>query len=416
MYIAFLTAEYPPQPGGVGDYTRCLASALAIRGHTVAVVTGYAETEHCAKIPIEPPSCHVYHDGNEGKNTATFQVVRNISGWGWRCWTEGIATLDMLRPDRVHIQYQTGAYGMHPAINLLPWRLRGLPNRPRIAVTFHDVLEPYLFPKAGALRRWVTMRLAHDADVVVATCAEDAARLQQSNANILRIPIGSNIAVAPPANYDRATWRASLGVGPDAVLIAYFGLFAHAKGIDTLLYAWNHLRELAGSGRAMYLLLIGGAATAPQDRAYAAHIHTLLDALQLREATILTGHVDSAHVSAHLLAADCVALPFRHGVSLRSGSLLAALSHGVPVVTTQPAKEEGVASGFVDGEHVLLVPPEDSLSLARALQRVIADARLREHLSRGARALSTQFGWDEIAERHEQVYAACERESCSNPP
>ncbi len=410
MHIAFLTAEYPPQPGGVGDYTRCLASALATRGHTVTVVTGCGKTEQFVRGGSEPSTCQAHHDVNGEKRA--FQVVRSISSWGWRCWPEIIATLDMLRPDGVHIQYQTGAYGMHPAINLLPWRLRGLPNRPHIAVTFHDVLEPYLFPKAGALRCWVTMRLAHDADVVVATCAEDVAQLRQSNANIVRIPIGSNIAVAPPANYNRVAWRASLGVGPDAVLIAYFGLFSHAKGIDTLLYAWKHLREQAGSsGRSMYLLLIGGAATAPQDRAYAAYIYALLDELQIRESTILTGHVDSADVSGHLLAADCVALPFRQGVSLRRGSLLAALSHGVPVVTTRPASQEGVAytTDFVDGEHVLLVPPDDSLLLAGALQRVTSGARLREHLSRGARALSTQFGWGDIAERHEQVHAAVGR-------
>ena len=33
----FLTAEYPPEPGGVADYTRLLATALATRGEVVHV-------------------------------------------------------------------------------------------------------------------------------------------------------------------------------------------------------------------------------------------------------------------------------------------------------------------------------------------------------------------------------------------
>ena len=32
-----ITGEYPPQPGGVSDYTRFLASGLADAGETVAV-------------------------------------------------------------------------------------------------------------------------------------------------------------------------------------------------------------------------------------------------------------------------------------------------------------------------------------------------------------------------------------------
>ena len=40
MYIILLSAEYPPQPGGVGDYTRQLALALVERGHRIGILTG----------------------------------------------------------------------------------------------------------------------------------------------------------------------------------------------------------------------------------------------------------------------------------------------------------------------------------------------------------------------------------------
>lgn len=196
MHIAFLTAEYPPQPGGVGDYTRCLALALAASGHTVSVVTGNGESTA------------------DSSGTDDVPTRRVITSWGWHCWQETIAAIDLLRPDVLHIQYQTGAYGMQPAVNLLPWRLGSLPRRPHIAVTYHDLLVPYLFAKAGALRTWITLRLGHNADIVIATNSDDAAQLATAGITAPVIPIGSNIAVAPPPGYQREAWRAQTGVAP----------------------------------------------------------------------------------------------------------------------------------------------------------------------------------------------------------
>ena len=39
LRIGFVAGEYPPQEGGLGDYTRELACALLARGHGVQVVT-----------------------------------------------------------------------------------------------------------------------------------------------------------------------------------------------------------------------------------------------------------------------------------------------------------------------------------------------------------------------------------------
>jgi hypothetical protein len=77
----------------------------------------------------------------------------------------------------IHLQYQTGAFGMHPAINLLPQRLRRLRSRPCIVVTAHDLRLPYLFPKGDRLRTWVTQRLFDDADMLIVTNDDDLRRV-----------------------------------------------------------------------------------------------------------------------------------------------------------------------------------------------------------------------------------------------
>jgi glycosyltransferase involved in cell wall biosynthesis len=57
-----------------------------------------------------------------------------------------------------------------------------------------------------------------------------------------------------------------------------------------------------------------------------------------------------------------------------------------------------------DGGSALLVPPEDPIRLAAAVERVMSDPELRLRLSRGATTLSKQFTWGAIARRHLEVY------------
>nr|HMN30135.1 hypothetical protein [Caldilineaceae bacterium] len=139
MHILFVTPEYPPLPGGVGAYTFELGKALVALGCRVSVLTSVGLTSGRDEHGIE---CHAA-----------------IPHWGWRSMAHIRQYAQTLAADWLHIQYQTGAYAMHPAINLAPhwWRLR--PTQPSLAVawTYHDLRVPYLFPKAGAvLRRWVT--------------------------------------------------------------------------------------------------------------------------------------------------------------------------------------------------------------------------------------------------------------------
>ncbi|MEP7189856.1 MAG: glycosyltransferase family 4 protein [Roseiflexaceae bacterium] len=403
MLVAMLSAEYPPRPGGIGDYTRRLGQALVERGQRVLVFT--------------IADCRLQIIDLDGSILNPKSKIQNLkSNWGWRISRDVRAALQQTRPDILHIQYQTGAYGMHPAINFLPWRLRGTQHRPAVVVTAHDLLPPYLFPKAGQLRQWVTRRLLDDADAVVVTNQDDYERVRgwqprPAPRPLARIPIGSNIAVAPPEHYDRASWRARLGIGANETLLTFFGLISLSKGLETLLDA---LAQLPAHFR---LMVIGGAATAPEDRAYADAIRQQIARLGLEQRVTITGQCAEADVSAHLLAADIAALPFADGASFRRGSLLAALAHGLPVVTTQPTTDDRrpttddrmsstvVHRRFVDGENVLLVPPGDALALVAAIERLARDTALCEQLAAGGRALAAQFGWDAIAAQHEQLYA-----------
>src|SRR5437867_12589279 len=123
--VCMITGEYPPAVGGVADYTVRLAGALRGQGLHVAVVTtrrGNAEADDAVAV--------------RGR-TGVAELARYLS---------------RMRPDVIHLQYQTAAYGMSPAINALPLLLRARGVRVHFITTFHDLRAPYLFPKAGPLR------------------------------------------------------------------------------------------------------------------------------------------------------------------------------------------------------------------------------------------------------------------------
>jgi glycosyltransferase involved in cell wall biosynthesis len=387
MKLCFLTGEYPPMQGGVADHTAQLAHHLAWLGVEVSILTTH-QARPAALAAGPPPSVSVYPC---------------ITGWGLNCWREIGRFLAEHHPEVLHIQYQAAAYDLTGWVNGLPWRLRRRSDRPRSVVTFHDLRVPYLFPKAGWLRRQAILWLARYADAVITTNAEDEARLRQYPwaSHVQLIPLGSNIEPQPPPGYDRDSWRTRLGVPEGQLLLAYFGFLNQSKGGEDLVLA---LEQLVRRGYHAGLLMIGGQVgdVDPTNQTYADHIHSLINERRLDSLVHWTGYTSPAEVSANLLAADIVVMPYRDGVSFRRTTFIAALRHGRPVITTQPAIP---LAGLCDGENVLLVPPQAVAALADAMTRLADDATLRARLATGARALGHRFDWSEIAQQTRGVYA-----------
>jgi|YNPBryantNP2012_1023418.scaffolds.fasta_scaffold19622_2 glycosyltransferase involved in cell wall biosynthesis len=394
MRILMITGEYPAMQGGVGDYTRQLSQALVARRIDVHVLTDVNAGGDHLRAPAAPyePTVHPI-----------------ISSGGWELWSRTLDLCRQLRPDAVHIQYQSAAYGLHPAVNYLPWRFRLVWDRPRLVTTFHDLRFPYLFPKAGPLRWRAVLALAKGSDASVITNPLDWVRLVRAGLTdrMFPIPIGSNIRCQPPAGYDRARQRARWGAGPDTWLLAYFGFMNPGKGGETLVRC---LAELIQAGKPARLLMVGGqvGASDPTNQAYLEQVERLIAELGVHPFVQWTGFISNEEVSANLLAADCAVLPYREGASLRHGSLMAALAHGLPIVSTRPSDDVREAAGLFpvlhNGKSALLVSPDDPTALAEAVTRVMSDSALRARLGRAAQDLAREFEWDTIAERHVEMY------------
>ena len=380
MRIGMLTGEYPPMQGGVGDFTRELGRALADQGHTVHVLT---------RVGCGP-----------GEAGVTVHPVAN--DWGWRAARRAVALARRLDLDVLNLQYQAAAYDLHPAVHFLPWQARELP----IVVTFHDLKTPYLFPKAGPLRSWVVTHLARRAAAAIVTNRADELELTARRVGrVERIPIGSNIAPALPPGYDRTAWRVRLGIPPDAFLVGFFGFFNARKGVETLIRA---LRILSPSKGAVHLLFIGGTVGSSDatNRAYADRMRALIAELGLDARVHYTGYVTPQEVSAAFAALDLCVLPYADGVSFHHGTLMAALAHGQPIISTTP---QVALPELAHGENVWLVPPEDPDVLAAAIAALAADPARRQRLARGAAELAQAFTWERIAARTAALFESVGR-------
>ncbi len=385
MHILFVTGEYPPQSGGVGAYTAELGRALLERDVKISLLTAQqwrAPADELASTTL--PDIPVYPA---------------IPRWDWRIWRAIPEWAVKLKIDWVHVQYQTAAFAMHPALNLAPWWWRRANFR--LAWTYHDLLVPYLFPKAGTrLRRWITERPAFTSDQVIVTNQGDYAALINRVAHLAKIPIGSNIEARCLSVAERAQRRQQRGYSANDLVIGYFGFFNRSKGGDTLV---RTLHQLVQAGRNAHLLMIGErvGASDPTNYQYLQEIEALIASLDLTARVTWTGHQVDAAVSADLVACDVVLMPYVDGASLRRGTLMAALAHGCALVTTIP---QAPLPELVDQRDLLYVPAADEYAAAQAVARLADNAQLATLLRTNARERSQLFTWPAIADQHLALY------------
>jgi glycosyltransferase involved in cell wall biosynthesis len=379
-----VTGDFPPDLTGVGDYTQRLIEALAALGVPVHVLTGRITGTGEARVP--------------GPALAT------TDGWGAGAVKETLRALDRCgaRPV-VHFQYPGLAYGRHPAVNVLPALIKLLRPRARVVVTMHEFRVTH--------RRWrlraLPMLLVADGIVLV----DPLDRLmvtrwtRRPEWRIRCIPIGSNLVPTPATPADIAAWRSDVGLpGAEPIAIFFGGVYEH-KGILDLISA---VRDLRGAGLPARLLLVG----APDPRAgFEATVErNLADGVREGWARWVRG-APAELASRCLQASDVAALPFRSGAMANRGSLLAALAHGLPTITTRTRAtppEFGASTGM------LLLDGGGAAELRSALGDVLSSESQRATLRAGALSYARGFSWDTIARRTLDLYQSLEAGSASS--
>jgi glycosyltransferase involved in cell wall biosynthesis len=398
MRILMITDFYPPFLGGVENLVSTLSRELAARGHRVAVATLAAP---------DLPADELADGVRVRRIRASAQRARGLFATEARTWApptpdpEAMAALRALvseeRPDVVH-----GHDWL--ARSYLPLKRR---RGPALAMSLHYYTltcpkknlmydgTPCTGPALVKCLRCAGRHYGRAKGTVVVLGERAFAPLESMRVDLFlpvseasaagngltrgRLPyeVVPNPVPAPDAVHPHLDLLAELPTEP---FLLFVGDVRGDKGIDILIDAYANLDH------APPLVVIG---------------KIWPESPPLPPEVRLLRYWPNAAVRAAM--ARCLTLVAPSVLPEPFGLVVAeALTAGRPVVASRIG---GIPEIVRDGVEGLLVPPADPGALARALERIVGDAALRERLAANARRRARDFSTEAIVPRFEAAYA-----------
>ncbi|MDB6110403.1 MAG: hypothetical protein JWR69_2153 [Pedosphaera sp.] len=307
MRIGLVSAGFPPDRDGIGDYTWWLAKSLAKRPEIslpVEVYTGIGAGRTAAPDVEVVPFFDLRHPSSFGRLKSLLRE-RNL--------------------DWVVLQYNPFSFGKRGFCPWVPWTLatlRSLPNT-RVAAMFHEACVPKWPAKYAVMYSWqrpIFNAVCRAVEVAFVSTERWTPQVRRAarGLRVHHLPVGSNI---PVSAVGREEARARLGFDSQTIVLGFFGTAHPSRQLDWIAEAVTEVTRRQPSRRTV-LLYVGPHGDAVR---MACPSTNVIDA----------GHLDPAEVGVRLRAMDAVVSPFSDGVSTRRGSILAALQHGIPVASTR---------------------------------------------------------------------------------
>jgi starch synthase len=209
------------------------------------------------------------------------------------------------------------------------------------------------------------------------------------DARIQSIPNPIDLSIWRPG--DRAAARERLGLPTQTSIVVWHGrVQVEKKGLDVLLDAWKTVSR-RGERVPVQLVLVGDG----PDR------KLVRDRVAEEQSLGITFHDSLIHdpevLRSYLVAADAYVFPSRHeGFAVAP---IEAMACGLPVVA---ADASGIRETFPEGEASggIVVPREDPIALASALERLVGDPVLATALGKRARErVAEAFSLEAVGKR-----------------
>lgn len=306
-----LTGEYPPDGGGIADYTALLARALADAGRNVHVWT---------PARVEP-------------SAGSGVTVHRMGGFSGAALSKLGAELDRFpAPRRLLVQYAPQAWGLRGMnVPFCRWLLARRRAGDDVRVMFHEPFFPFGWQRPqrnllAAVNRWMArllLRASTRAYVSITAWEKLLRPLAPSGLELTLLPIPSTIPfVDDPVRI--ADLRRVLSEDGGRPVLVHFGTYGGTIAA-MLEQALGALVERRPDAR---ILLLGKDGPAFADR---------LRAADARFASVVAapGYLPPEDVSLHLQASDVAIQPYPDGADTRRTTLMACLANGVPTATTQ---------------------------------------------------------------------------------
>jgi beta-1,4-mannosyltransferase len=256
----------------------------------------------------------------------------------------------------------------------------------RVIWTVHNqVTHDTQFPQ---LEQWIRRRIAHQVDrLILHHQSTPIAQLYSISPNKTQvIPHGHYRDVYPP-KIESTDARRSLGLPLTGNVYLSLGLLRPYKGIEQLLTLWREHPEIATGNT----LLIAGKAGS----AYAEELQKLT--ADLPSVVLMPEFIESDRIHLFFSAATFAVLPYRN--ILNSGSLILAMSYGVPVI----APRLGNIPESLGSADQLLYDADDQWGLLGALKQSLDVDR--RSLSQQVVEACDRLGWGEIGKKTMFLYS-----------
>ena len=349
-----ITGEFPPQPGGVSDYTYQLAQALRSEDEVHVLAPEY---------PGETPALN------------RVNVHRLPRGFGLR-WLRALN--HALPPpggdETILVQYVPHGFGWK-AMNLaFCFWLVGQKNR-RVFVMFHEVAYPF---KANQPLKHDVLAVVHRlmAWMLAGSAARSFASIEPYRLMLKQISPGVKVdllRICSNVPFGAAHGKANrpIPIGP-----------RHFRTVGIFSNFHPEIRRLLES-------VIPGVLANPTIRFRligpgAAFVEEVCAKFpELGERISTTGHVRSVDAGPHLQACDALLQIYPDGAAGSRGTLTAALASGVPVITNPGHLMEPI---FETSGAVALAVPEPG-SIRRAIEELFSDHSATERIGAAGRKL-----------------------------
>jgi glycosyltransferase involved in cell wall biosynthesis len=354
-----ITGEYPPQRGGVSDYTELVARGLADAGDSVVVWA--------------PPA------GAPDLRHAGVEIRRLPDCYGPRSLRMLSADLDRAPAlHRVLVQYVPHAFGWKGAnVPFCLW-LRSR-RRDSIWVMFHEVAFP--FDPGGGL----ALNMLAGVNKVMASLVGGAAERAFVSIPAWRSGVGSVTSAGTPVTWlpvpsaipvvrdgeRTALIRARYSPRGQA-LVGHFGTYG---GLIKPLLERTLIPLIDGSDCRALLL---GQNSDTVCAEFVGRNPRMLDRIYG------VGQLPADDLSLHVSACDVMLQPYPDGISSRRTSAMVALAHGIPVVSATGPLTEAIWEK--SGIAVLATAP-DAVEMATETVALLRDPARRASISRLASAL-----------------------------
>jgi glycosyltransferase involved in cell wall biosynthesis len=362
-----IASEYPPQPGGVSDYTQIIATELAAAGEEVHVWTSRLGTGEC--------------NASETISDRLF-LHRELGRFSPSDLNRAGKLLDKFRgPRRLLVQWVPHSYGyksMNVPFCLWLWRRARL-SGDRIELMVH---EPFLaFGEgsqkqniAAAVHRFMLMVLLRASSRVWVSIPEWETHLRPFTRRkklFVWLPVPNNISVVDDP--DGVVRIRKQYTQPGEFLVGHFG--AYNQYMNQLMS--KLLPELLTCHKELSMLLVGNGSLELQGQVIEQHP-------DLAKRVHATGALAADDLSRHIGACNLMLQPYQDGVSGRRGSVMTALAHGMAVVTTQGKATEEV---WVNSGAVLLTQVGDITGMVEATLSLLSHEDRRVSMGKLAAAL-----------------------------